>query len=85
MAIVMDAYRILVVWAFTVHQVRRLLSVKLPKSIQKYQVRTIIVAGLLSIFDEHPNIRMKDLKKEIARTMKARPGLTITLAWGGYC
>jgi DNA-directed RNA polymerase subunit RPC12/RpoP len=65
------ADRILVVRAFTVHQVRRLLSVELPKVIQKYQVRSVIVPGLLNAFDEDPNMRMKDIKKEIAKITKA--------------
>jgi DNA-directed RNA polymerase subunit RPC12/RpoP len=63
--------RILVIRAFTVHQVRRLLSVELPKIIQKYQVRSVIVPGLLNTFDEDPNMRMKDINKEIAKIMKA--------------
>jgi hypothetical protein len=65
------AERILVVRAFTVHQVKQLLSVELPKIIQKYQVRSVIVPGLLSAFDEDLNMRMKDVKKEIAKIMKA--------------
>jgi hypothetical protein len=65
------AERILVVRAFTVHQVRRLLSVELPKIIQKNQVRSVIVPGLLNAFDGDPNMRMKDVKKEIAKIMKA--------------
>jgi DNA-directed RNA polymerase subunit RPC12/RpoP len=65
------ADRILVVRAFTVHQVWRLLSVELPMIIQKYQLRSIIVPGLLSAFDEDPNMRMKEVKKEIAKIMKA--------------
>jgi DNA-directed RNA polymerase subunit RPC12/RpoP len=66
------AERILVVRAFTVHQVRRLLSVELPEIIQKYQVRSVIVPGLLNAFDdEDPNMRMKDAKREIAKIMKA--------------
>jgi hypothetical protein len=36
-----------------------------------YQVRSIIVPGLLNALDEDPNMRMKDVKKEITRTMKA--------------
>ncbi len=64
------AERILVVRAFTVHQVRRLLSVEVPKVIEKYQVRCVIVPGLLNAFYEDPNVRMKDVKKEITRIMK---------------
>jgi DNA-directed RNA polymerase subunit RPC12/RpoP len=65
------AERILVIRAFTVHQVRRLLSVELPKIVQKYQVRSVIVPGLLNAFDEDPTMRMKDVNKEIAKIMKA--------------
>jgi DNA-directed RNA polymerase subunit RPC12/RpoP len=61
------AERILVIRAFTVHQVRWLLSVELPKIVQKYRVRSIIVPGLLNAFDEDPNMRMKDVKKEITK------------------
>lgn len=65
------AERILVIRAFTVHQVRRLISVELPEIVQKYQVRSVIVPGLLNVFDEDPNMRMKDVKKEISRMMEA--------------
>lgn len=65
------AERILVVRAFTVHQVRRLISVELPEIIKKYQVRSVIFPGLLSAFDEDPNMRMKDVKKEISRITEA--------------
>jgi hypothetical protein len=65
------ADRILVVRAFTVHQVRRLLSVELPKIVQKYQVRSVIVPGLLNAFEEDPNMKIKDVRKEIAKIMKA--------------
>jgi DNA-directed RNA polymerase subunit RPC12/RpoP len=72
------ADRILVIRAFTVHQVRQLLSVELPKIVQKYQVRSIIVPGLLNAFDEDPNMRMKDVKKEIAKIMQAINELSTT-------
>lgn len=65
------AERILVVRAFTVHQVRRLISVEVPKVIEKYQVGSVIVPGLLNAFDEDPNMRTKDVKKEITRITKA--------------
>jgi hypothetical protein len=65
------AERILVVRAFTVHQVRRLISVELPKIVQKYQVRSVIVPGLLNAFDEDPIMRIKDIKKEISRITEA--------------
>jgi DNA-directed RNA polymerase subunit RPC12/RpoP len=66
------AERILVVRAFTVHQVRRLISVELPEIVQKYQVRSVIVPGLLNVFDdEDPNMRKSDVKKEVSRIMEA--------------
>jgi hypothetical protein len=65
------ADRILVVRVFTVHQVRRLLSVELPKIIQKYQIRSVIIPGLLNAFDDDPNVKMKDVKKEIAKITHA--------------
>ena len=66
------AERILVVRAFTVHQVRRLISVELPEIVQKYQVRSVIVPGLLNVFDdEDPNMRKRDVKKEVPRIMEA--------------
>jgi DNA-directed RNA polymerase subunit RPC12/RpoP len=65
------AERIFVIRAFTVHQVRRLLSVELPKFVQKYQIRSVIVPGLLDAFDEDPNMRMKDVKKEILKITQA--------------
>ena len=65
------ANRILVVRAFTVPQVRRLLSIELPEIVQKYRVRSIIVPGLLNAFDEDPNMGMKHVKKEITKINKA--------------
>jgi DNA-directed RNA polymerase subunit RPC12/RpoP len=66
------AERILVVRAFTVHQVRRLISVELPKFVRKYQVRSVIVPGLLNVFDdEEPNMRMKDIRNDISRITEA--------------
>ena len=65
------AERILVVRAFTVYQVRRLISVELPEIVQKYQVRSVIVPGLLKVLDEDPKMRMKDVKKETSRIIEA--------------
>ncbi|MDQ3835448.1 MAG: hypothetical protein M3270_00730 [Thermoproteota archaeon] len=65
------AERIFVVRAFTMHQVRQLISVELPEIVQKYQIRSVIVSGLLNAFDEDPNMRIKDVKKEISRIMEA--------------
>lgn len=82
------ADRILVVRAFTVHQVRRLLTVELPKLIQKYRIRSIMVPGLLNTIDEEQNMRTKDAKREIGRMMKAlnelsRKVLIVTSVQGG--
>jgi DNA-directed RNA polymerase subunit RPC12/RpoP len=66
------AERILVVRAFTMHQVRRLISVELPKFVRKYQARSVIVPGLLNVFDdEEPNMRMKDIRNDISRITEA--------------
>ncbi len=66
------AERILVVRAFTVHQVIRLISVELPEIVHKYQVRSVIVPGLLNAFDdEEPNMKMKDIRKDISRITEA--------------
>jgi DNA-directed RNA polymerase subunit RPC12/RpoP len=71
------AERILVIRAFTVHQVRRLLSVELPEIVQKYQVRSVIVPGLLNVFEEDLNMKMKDAKKEIVKITKAINELSV--------
>lgn len=67
------ADRILVVRAFTVHQVRRLISIELPQIILKYQARCVIIPDLLNTFDEEDPGRWmnKDVKKEISRIMEA--------------
>ena len=65
------AERIFVIRAFTVHQVRRLLSIELPTIIPKYQVRMVIIPGLLNAFDEDPNMRIKDVKKETSKILGA--------------
>jgi hypothetical protein len=66
------AERILVVRAFTVHQVRRLISVELPEFVHKYHIRSVIVPGLLNVFDdEEANARMKDIRKDISRVTEA--------------
>jgi hypothetical protein len=66
------AERILVVRAFTVHQVRRLISVELPEMVHKYQVRSVIVPGLLNVFDdEEHNMKIKDIRKDISKITEA--------------
>lgn len=63
--------RILVIRAFTVPQVKRLLSEELPKVISKYQTKSVMIPGLLRAFDEDPNMRKKEARKEIDRITKA--------------
>ena len=64
------ANRILVIRAFTVPQVWRLLSKELPLIIQKYQVNCVVIPGLLNTIDEEPNMRVKEAKKQISKIMK---------------
>lgn len=65
------ADRILVIRAFTVSQVLKLLAVELPKVIKKYQIKSVFIPGLLNTIDEEPNKRVKEAKKEISKMMKA--------------
>jgi small nuclear ribonucleoprotein (snRNP)-like protein len=53
------------------HQVRQLISVELPETVRNYQFRSVIVLGLLYAFDEYPNVRMKDIEKEIVKITQA--------------
>lgn len=64
------ADRILVIRAFTVPQVLRLLSKELPMIIGKYQINCVIIPGLLNTIDEEPNMRVKEAKKRIGKIMK---------------
>ena len=54
---------------FTIHQLKSLLQKELPKVVQKYQARAVIVPGLLDLFDD-PNIRKKEAKQVIERITK---------------
>ncbi|HEY1249529.1 MAG TPA: hypothetical protein VGE97_11115 [Nitrososphaera sp.] len=65
------AERILVTRAFTVSQVRKLLSVEVPRIIQHHQVNCVVVPGLLNTIDEEQTMRIKEAKREIGRIMKA--------------
>jgi hypothetical protein len=65
------ANKILVTRAFTVSQVLKLLSVEVPRIIQKFQVNSVIIPGLLNTIDEEPSMRVKEAKREIGRIMKA--------------
>ena len=77
------ANRILVIRAFTVPQVWRLLSKELPVIVQKYQINCITIPGLLNTIDEEPSMRAKEAKRRISKIMKevdelARSVLVIT-------
>jgi hypothetical protein len=64
------ADRILVIRAFTVPQVLRLLSKELPMIIGKYQINCVTIPGLLNTIDEEPSMRVKEAKKQIGKIMK---------------
>lgn len=64
------ADRILVTRPFTIYQLKRLLATELPKVIQKYQVKLVVIPGLLDLFDD-PNIKKKEAKKQIFRMVEA--------------
>lgn len=64
------ANRILVIRAFTVPQVWRLLSKELPIIIQKYQINCVTIPGLLNTIDEEPSLRAKEAKNQISKIMK---------------
>jgi predicted RNA-binding Zn-ribbon protein involved in translation (DUF1610 family) len=64
------ANKILVIRAFTIPQVRRLLSLELPNIIRKYQINCVIIPGLLNTIDEEPSMGVKQAKKEINKVMK---------------
>jgi len=61
------ANRILVIRAFTVSQVRKLLNVELPKIIQRYQIKSVIIPGLLDTIDEEPNMRVRGQKRKLPK------------------
>jgi hypothetical protein len=64
--------RILVIRAFTVSQVLKLVSVELPKLIRKYHIKSVIIPGLLNTIDEEePSMKKREAKREIGRIMKA--------------
>lgn len=64
------ADRILVTRPFTIYQLKRLLATEMPKVIQKYQVKLVVIPGLLDLFDD-PNIKNKEAKKQISRMVEA--------------
>jgi hypothetical protein len=64
------AERILVVRAFTIPQVHRLLSIEIPSIIRKYKIRSVIIPGLLNTIDEEPHMKVKEARREIGKMMK---------------
>jgi hypothetical protein len=68
--------RILVIRAFTVSQVLKLLSVELPKLIRKYQIKSVVIPGLLNTIYEEPSMKAKEAKREIGKMMKAATELS---------
>jgi len=64
------ASRILVIRAFTIPQVWRLLSRELPMLIQKYQINCVTVPGLLNTIDEETTMGTKEAKRQIGKIMK---------------
>lgn len=63
--------RILVIRAFTVSQVLKLLSFELPRLIKKYQIKSVVIPGLLNTIDEEPSMKPKEAKREIGKMMRA--------------
>jgi hypothetical protein len=63
--------KILVIRAFTVSQVVKLLSGELPKLIRNYHIKSVVIPGLLNTIDEEePRMKEKEAKREIGRIMK---------------
>jgi hypothetical protein len=62
--------RIIVSRTFTIYQLKSLLLRELPKVIEKYRPRIVIVPGLLDLFDD-PNIKKRDAKRVIERIMRS--------------
>ena len=64
------AERILVVRAYTVPQVWRLLSKDLPLLVDEYQINCVTIPGLLNTIDEETSLRVKEAKRQIGKIMK---------------
>ncbi len=64
------AERILVIRAFTIPQVLRLLSTEIPSVIRKYQIKSVIIPGLLNSLDEEPTMKAREARKIIGKIMK---------------
>lgn len=68
--------RIIVNRPFTIHQLKRLIAVQVPKDIQQYQLKVVIMLGLLDLFDDDPNIKKKEAKRVIERIIKSIQSLS---------
>lgn len=66
--------RIIVSRTFTIHQLKNVLR-ELPKVMQKYQARAVIIPGLLDLFED-PNIKRREAKRVIDRIMKTIDALS---------
>ncbi len=63
--------RIIVTRTFTIHQVKSIiLSSELTKTIQRHQARTVVIPGLLDLFDD-TNINQKEASRIIGRIVKS--------------
>jgi hypothetical protein len=60
--------RIIVSRTFTIYPLKSLLSRELPKVVQKYQARIVVISRLLDLFND-PNVKQKEAKKLISRVM----------------
>jgi DNA-directed RNA polymerase subunit RPC12/RpoP len=64
--------RILVIRAFTVSQVIKLLSAELPRLIRKYHIKSVVIPGLLNTVDEEePSMKEREAEREIGKIMKS--------------
>jgi hypothetical protein len=67
--------RIIVNRPFTIQQLKKLIAAQVPKDIQQYQLKAIIILGLLDLFDD-PNIEKREAKRVIERILKSIQGLS---------
>jgi hypothetical protein len=67
--------RIIVNRPFTIHQLKRLITTQISKDVQQYQLKVIIIPGLLDLFAD-PNIKKKEAKRVIERIMKTIQSLS---------
>jgi DNA-directed RNA polymerase subunit RPC12/RpoP len=62
--------RIIVSRPFTIHQLKKLITAQVPKDVQKYQLKVILIPGLFDLFDD-PNVKKKEAKRLIERIVKS--------------